>query len=372
MKKSFFYIFVLIIFSCNSEKHQNKIKNTSLKNIYAQGFTIESIDNYKKITVFNPWQNAKDEKYEYFLVNKSENISNLKSENIIKTPVEKIICLSTTHIGFLNKLNCSKSIVAISGVNYVYDSTLNVMIKEKKILEIGYENNIDIEKIIELKPDVIFAYDITGALLSKFEYLQKLGIQVVIVGEYLENTPLGRAEWIKFFGAFFEKDSLANSIFTEIEKKYNNLKQNSKTLNNGIVFNIPFQGIWWIPGGNSYLAKIIEDAGGNYLWKNNNKTESFSISFEDVLSKNDSIFYLLNPSSVNSIEEIIKTDKRLENLNCIKNKKVYNNNKRISNTGGNDFWESGIVNPHLILKDLILILNNDNLNYDSLIYYKKL
>lgn len=375
LKKTLVYFFLLLIFSCNIKNTKEILrKNESYKNYYAIGFTIEKIDNYKKIVVFNPWQNAKNQKYEYFLVNKLDSSTNLIADNIIKIPVEKVICLSTTHIGFLNSLNTSNSIVAISGVNYIYDSTLNEMIKQNKIVEIGYENNINIEKIIELKPDIIFAYDITGALLSKFEYLKKLGIQVVIVGEYLENSPLGRAEWIKFFGAFFEKDSLANSIFDNIDKKYNNLiqKTNNTLSKSGVVINIPFQGIWFVPGGDSYLAKIIEDAGGNYLWKNNKNVESFSVSFEDVFAKNDSIFYLLNPSNTNSIQEIIKTDKRLNNLNCIRNSKVFNNNKRSKKNGGNDFWESGIINPHLILKDLIFIFNFEVVNEDSLFYYQKL
>lgn len=373
MKKiSLVYVLSLsLVLSCSSEKEQ---QNTNLMQFpeYAEGFAVKKNKNYTQISVFNPSQNSKEQSFDYFLVKKNSTFpDSLKNRNIIKVPVKNAICLSTTFLGFIEEINERKTITGISGTKYVYDTLIREMIKNNKIKEIGSVQNLDIEKIITIKPEVVFAYDIDGSLSSKLKILDKFDIQVVLIGEYLENHPLGRAEWIEFFGYFYAKDSLAKIKFNKIEKAYKNLTDEipQKTDKPGIVLNIPFQGIWYLPGGKSYMAKLIEDAGGNYLWNNNKKNESFSVNLEEIFLKNDSIDILINPGNAKSIQDILKTDKRLKNLNCIKSKSIFNNNKRCSKSGGNDFWESGAVKPHLILKDLIFIFNNKT---DSLYYYQKI
>ncbi len=360
-----------LVLSCSSEKEQQNINLMQFPE-YAKGFAVKKNKNYTQISVFNPSQNSKEQSFNYFLVKRNSTIADsLKNKNIIKVPVKNAICLSTTFLGFIEEINERKTITGISGTKYVYDSLIREMIKNNKIKEIGSSQNLDIEKIITIKPEVVFAYDIDGSLSSKLKILEKFDIQVVLIGEYLENHPLGRAEWIKFFGYFYAKDSLAKIKFDKIKKAYKNLTDKilQKTDKPGIVLNIPFQGIWYLPGGKSYMAKLIEDAGGNYLWNNNNKNESFSVNLEEIFLKNDSIDILINPANAKSIQDILKTDKRLKNLNCIKNKNIFNNNKRHSKSGGNDFWESGAVKPHLILKDLIFIFKNKT---DSLYYYQKI
>lgn len=378
IKSILFVLLVVSIFtiSCTSTNSENTNSASNIiENDYAKGFSIEKNKNYNKISVFNPWQNADGEKYEYYLVPKDKEIpKSLGVENVIRTPISKAVYLSTTYLGYIKVLDERNSIIGISGTNYVYDSIIQAYIDNGLISEVGFEQNLDIEKIISLKPDIVFAYDITGSLNSKYEQLKKLGIQVVLVGEYLENEPLGKAEWLKFFATFFEKELVANEYFYFVKNEYLEKKQQVVGVSSypGVLVNIPFQGIWYMPGGDSYMAKIIDDAGGNYLWKNHKQVESFPVSLEEIFGKKDSISVLINPGFSESIDDIIKTESRLSELNCIKNQLVFNNNKRIGKNGGNDIWESGTVNPHLILQDLINILHPELANENELYYYTKL
>ncbi len=373
----YFYFFVLlfvILLSCNQENTTQNLQNI-IRPEYAKGFFIENNENYKKISVLSPWQGADNVILNYYLVDSSQTIpDSLNNEIFIQIPIKKAVYLSTTYLGYIELLDERNSIVGISGTKYVYDSIVNKMIDNGLISEVGFEQSLDIEKIIELQPDVVFAYDITGSLQSKYDMLKKLGINVVLVGEYLENHPLGRAEWLKFFASFFQTDSVANRLFSGITANYIDLQKSISDTNNkvGVILNTPFQGIWYLPGGNSYMAQLINDAGGNYLYKNKNSSESFSVSLEDVFMKDDSIDILLNPGQVNSIEDILNIDKRLDNVTCIKSGDVYNNNKRVTALGGNDFWESGVVCPDKILSDLIIVFRNDTASFENMKYYKKI
>lgn len=380
MKKSLTILWILskfFLFSACVENEQETSSNnlSYIPNEFAKGFEINYSDNFKVLKVNKPWQNADNESFEYYLIPKTEEIpDSIKDKIIIRTPIESVVCLSTTHLGFIEKLNEHNSIIGLSGTYFVYDSIINSKIENKEIDEVGFEDNLNIEKIISLKPDVVFAYDITGSLSSKFEQLAQFGITVVYVGEYLETSPLGKAEWIKFFAEFFDKTEIAYQIFNETKTEYNEYIELIKEASScpGVLVNIPFQGIWYLPGGESFMAKIIEDAGGNYLWKGKKQVESFSVSMEEIFSKNTEISSLINPGMSKSIDEILKTDSRLNNLNCIKNKRVYNNTKRVSKSGGNDFWESGTVNPHLILKDLAAIFHPEIFQQHEFYYYEKI
>jgi len=376
-KHSIIFILVIFIFSCNQsfDKKTLEIETTPLPVFieYANNFAIKKANNYTILEVLNPWQGADNVKYIYYLSNKKEDNldNNLK---YIQTPIKKAVCLSTTHIGFLDLLDKTNTIIGVSGANFIYNPKIQKRIASNKILDVGYEQNLNIELIISLKPDVVFVFGVQGSIANKISELEKLGISVVIVAEYLEEDPLGKAEWIKFFAEFYEQEEFAKTSFNEIVKEYNNLSQIADTIKDktGVLVNIPYQGVWYIPGGNSYFAKLINDAGGNYLWKENSKNESYPISFESVFVKQKDADILINPSSVSSVEELLQVETRLSNFNCIKNKEVYNNNLRTNISGGNDFWESAVVNPHIVLKDLITIFYPGVFDADSLFYYQKL
>ncbi len=361
--KTVFFLVFLFIFSCKNQQIQDFKKI----NDYAVFFKIENFQYYKKISVINDFNQARI----YILTNKISKIpDSLKAKyTVIKTPVKSAIYLSTTFLGFIEALGERQSVKGVDNGKYIYDSTLSAMWQQGKIADLGQVSAMDIEKIINIKPDVVFVNDFDPQVNKLAEKLTKFDIPVIIVREYRELHPLGRAEWIKFFGEFFNKEKQADSIFLEIDKSYKKISDLKKLTKPGILVNIPFRGVWYLPGGNSYFAHLITDAGGNYLWKNNTDYKSFIVSIEEILSKKDSIDIWLNTGQATDIKTIMQSDKSMNLIFENKKIKIYNNNKRVNKYGGNDFWESGVVRPDKILKDLFLIFHNQNPNTDSLVYY---
>ena len=205
--------------------------------------------------------------------------------------------------------------------------------------------------------------------------LKELGTKVIINADYLETDPLGRAEWIKLFGALFCRENSADSIFNSEVAEYEKLKSfvnNSIITRPKVMLGLPFKDTWYISPGNSFISKLIEDAGGDYLWKDTESSVSMPYGLENVYLRAMKADVWLNIGSVNSRNEISYVDQRLSDLPCFKNDSLFNNNKRITVKGGNDFWESGSLYPHLLLKDLATILHPELFSDHELNYYRKI
>lgn len=372
-----FFLVLLISTACFNvaDKKNEKKEVEILDKKYAKGFDIKYYDNYKLLSVINPWQNAENIIFKYYLVNDSVNVpQNIADKNVIKTPVKKVVCFSTTHIAFLDFIDNEDCIVATSGTNFIYNKKLKAKIKSNKIHDIGYEQSINYELILSLNPDIIFVYGIDKNTTSYVQKLSNLGLNVVYIGEYLEDNVLAVTEWSKFIAAFFNKEELAIKKFNRLDKEFNDLVKLTQNIENkpNILINAPYKGNWFISGNESYIAQLIKASGANYLWSDMKGREAVPVSFEEVINKASNADIWINAGSVNSYNEIKNIDQRIAELNVYKNKKIYNNNKRMSKNGGNDYWESGIVNPHLILKDLIAIFHPELIENHQLYYYKKL
>jgi iron complex transport system substrate-binding protein len=377
MKKYIVFYFFLLILACNNKVNNlDKIIDFDTINLkYAKGFEIYKNKNLTKIIVKNPWQKANQVKIEYFLVKKdSIPYDFLPENNVIQTPVERIVCFSTTHIGYIDLLEKNGTIVGLAGTENVYNQELMLRINNNEIIDAGNDQNINYEVILGLKPDVVFLYGIESDVSSRISKLNNLGIKTVVVAEYLEETPLAKSEWLKFFALFFDDFEKAEKEFDFIETEYKNLLKitDTITIKPEILINVPFNGVWYLPGGKSYMANYIKDAGGIYPWTDNQQYESFSLGMESIFLKSKDASILINTGIYSNINEISALDNRIMQIDAIKNKKVYNNNKRLNIYGGNDFWESGNVKPHTILKDLILIFHPYIFSQDSLYFYTKL
>jgi iron complex transport system substrate-binding protein len=342
---------------------------------YAHGFTIKKDGNVTLLMVSNPWQGAQGVKYHYVLCPKGERIPEKYAHYpVIYTPVERVICLATTHIAMLSALGKTSSIKALSGPAFVSDSAVVRAISDGRIIDIGYDQALNFERIIALKPDVIFAYGVGHEILGSLTRLTDLGLNVVLNAEYLERTALGKAEWLKFMAGFYNCGALADSLFDSIQEEYNRLRELAGSVQQKptVMCGLPWQGSWYIPGGRTTTANMIADAGGNYLWKHNDSHESYPINIEAIIEKGSVADLWIDTGSAKSLNEIKSVDERLVYTQPWKTGKVYNNYARMSAGGGNDFFESGVVQPHLILKDLIKIFHPDLLPGHQLYYYIKL
>jgi iron complex transport system substrate-binding protein len=378
LKVRIFALLAVGLISCNpgaKKTSQSSSQSTLLPISYAKGFKIENFGNYKKLTVLSPWQKSKGVSFEYYLVSQNKDIPDeLKGKQIIRTPVKRIICLSTSHIGFLSALNEIGSLKGLSGAQYVSDTTVIQVFKQKMILDVGYDQGLNYETILGLKPDLIMAYGVGGEITGIINKLRDLNLNVILNSEYLEESPLAKTEWIKFVGALYDKNNEASEYFKRIEKNYLEIKAKVANVKFRplVLTGLPFKDAWWMAGGRSYLAQLISNAGGEFIWKDNTLKEAFVVSVEDVIMRAAKADYWINCGNVNSINELLSTDSRFSSFPQVNKKTIYNNNLALSNGGGNDYWERGVVRPDLILSDLVKIFHPECDSDKTLNFYKRI
>ena len=367
--------FLLLIVSCKKEKIENKKKseNTHSYVKYAKGFDIIKDGDVKKLIIKSAYQNS-DEVFEYKIIEKSNLKSNNLKKNSIQVPVKEIVVTSTTHIPMIELLNEEKSIVGFPFTRYVSSSKTRKLIDDDKITEIGRENDLNTEILLDLKPEVIVGYSVTAANKS-LTTLKKADIQVVYNGDWLEETPLGRAEWIKFFGVLFDKEKEADSIFNAIEKDYLNAKKIAKISNqkysvlSGAIMS---KDIWNLPAGKSFVAKLLEDANLDYLWRNTDGKGSLSLSFESVFEKGINADFWIAPGYFSSKKQMINSNKLYSKFNSFKNNTIYSPSIKKGETGGVMYYELAPTRPDLVLKDLIKITNPNLLPNYELTFFEKM
>ncbi len=342
--------------------------------IEATGFTIQNFGTFQKLIVIDPWQKSNNTQFDYYLVERGKPVpAEIKDQQILYTPLQNVICLSTTHIGFLDALGEIPSLRGISGSAYISNNEVRQGIAETRIREVGYDRGLNYEMIVQLKPDVVFAYGVGSEINTQINKLHDLGIPVVLVGEYLEQSPLAKAEWIKFFGAFYDKEDQANAQYEKIKSQYDKIRASvaNVAVRPTVLTGLPFKDTWWIAGGQSNLAVLISDAGGKFLWSDNLSKEAFPVSLEEVFLKAAKADFWINCGSVNNMEGLLAFDPRFSDLPSVKKMQVYNNNLRSTPAGGNDYWESGVMHPDLILSDLVQLFHPDMLTGRELYYYRK-
>ena len=359
-----FFPFLIINLLCCTQRSKKQPGSESKGEIvnlnYAKGFSIRDFGSYRKISVSDPWQQSSKVSFDYYLVSRDKEIpAELKGHQVIRTPVSAIVCLSTSHIGFLSAINELPSLKALSGAGFVSDPEVQKAVSEKKVLDVGYDQGINYEKILGLNPDLIMAYGVSGDVTGFINKLHDLGLNVVLNGEYLEATPLAKAEWIKFVAAFYNKDKDAADYFSGVEENYNKIKNRVSDvgIRPVVMTGLPFKDAWWMAGGKSNLASLITDAGGSFLWHDNNSREAFVVSLEEVVVRSAKADIWINCGTVNNMKELIAADNRFASFPQVQKKSIFNNNLCISPGGGNDYWERGVVRPDLIISDLVKIFH---------------
>jgi len=376
----YFLVLVLLLASgCRNiitDKGTNSPEGQANRIEYARRFSIVEKKGYTEVKIINPWQGAANISQIYYLVQRGSAVpAGLDSASVIFVPLRKIICMSTTHIGMISALGEENSITGVSGQDFIYSPAVKINIEKGLVSDVGYEANLNKELVLKLSPDLIMIYGIGSESAGYVGKIKELGIKVLINADYLETDPLSRAEWVKLFGALYDRKRMADSIFNSEAVQYNTLKSHilgSITGKPKVLLGMPFKDTWYISPGNSFISRLISDAGGDYIWNDLNSSVSMPYGIENVFLKALNADYWLNISTVNSKSDISYVDERLTELPCFKSGKLYNNNRRITEGGGNDFWESGSIYPHLLLKDIASILHPDLFSDHELVFYKKI
>lgn len=343
---------------------------------YAEHLNISVYDGYTRLEIINPWQRASGLRFEYFLVEKGDSIpAGLEDSKIIFTPVDRIVLMSTTYIKMITALGMQEVIKGISGTGYVYNEDIRRRIKEGLIQETGYEENLNRELLLKIRPDLIIAYGIGSESAGYLKMPEEAGIQVIYNADYLEEHPLSKAEWIKLFGALFCLEEKADSLFRVTESEYINICDSVKKFIQcvpKVVLGLPWQNAWYISPGNSYIGNLIKDAGGYYIWEDLKSDYAMPMNLENVFAKASEADFWLNTGNASDISEIISLDERLAGLKPVREGRIYNNNRRSFPGGGNDYWESGSLFPQIILRDVASILHPEIFKGYEPVYYRKL
>jgi iron complex transport system substrate-binding protein len=372
-----YFLFVLVFFYSCTNKSENKSLSTTADSTtikYAKGFTVRHIGNVKEVIVTKPYQGA-ETGYTYWLVPKNQEVPTHASDvKIIRTPVKTIICTSTTHIPLLDYLNESNRLIAFPTTDYISSEKMRARIDSGHVIDLGIDKGLNIELLATLKPELVMAYTMTGDY-GQFKKIEELKMPVVLNSEYLEEHPLGRAEWIKFMALFFNKEKEADSVFSVIEQNYLSTKAEVEKLNTTaptVVSGIVYGDAWFMPAGQNYAAKLLRDAGFNYLWSSDSTSGFLQLSFESVYEKANHAEYWIGVGSYNTLNEIEKADHRYANFKSFADKQVYTYNARIGAKGGSEFLELGYLRPDLILNDLVKISHPGLLPDYTFYFHKKL
>jgi len=343
---------------------------------YSHTFRVDYYKNFKVVKIFS----GKDNKTttSYLLCKKDQPLHHgFESAVRINFPVTKIACMSTTHIGALSLLNARDLIASVTNPNLICDSQVSSLIKAGQIKTAGKDYQPDYEIIAQLKPDMLFSDGENNGSSQMYAKMKALGINVVSSRDYFEQEPLARAEWIKFFAAFIGKEKQADSIFTLVKAKYQEQKNLvAETGERPTVFcNIPYSGVWYMPCGDNYIAKLITDAGGKFLWNEEKPINglNLTLNFEQVYQRAADADFWINTGTFSDRKQIENADTKFKLFKAFKTYHIYNCTKRLSPAGGMDIWETGAFRPDLVLSDLSLILHyKDDLPQGRLYYYQKL
>lgn len=374
---SILIILMLIFMGCSQNKaqkeHDQKI-NPKLEVKYAKGFDIQYFKNFKKLNIISPFLNSSDTiSYTIYEKNKQESSTNL-SVNTLFVPIDKMVATSTTHIPMIELLGSEENIVGFPHTKYVSSKKTRALIDAQKIKELGREAELNTEVLIDLKPELIVGFSMYGKDKS-YDIVRGAGIPVVLNGDWLEETPLGRAEWIKFFGVLFDKEKEADSIFKVIERDYLEAKKiaeastNRATILSGAVMS---KDVWNLPAGESFVAQYLKDANLNYPWKNTKGKGSLSLSFESVFDKGQSAAYWIAPGYFTTKEQLLKNNKLYAKFDAFKNDQIYTPSTKKGATGGVIYYELAPSRPDLVLKDIIKITNPELLPSYQFTFFEKM
>ena len=372
--------------SCQSDRSEQKKEalQSEEKDYYsekievkhAKGFTIAYFNHYKIVSIISPFEKSADTLKYLLLERGMSRPQGFTDAQTIEIPLHNIAVTSSMHVGLLEFLNSADILVGLSGIQYVFSPEVNKMIAAGKITEIGREQGLNEEKLVTMHPDLIMATGSPGAKMDHYATLKQAGIPVLINSEWVETTPLGRAEWVKLMAALLNKEKLVNKKFSQLEDEYQKLALLTKQSKNkpSILSGLNTKDAWFLPNGDSYMAQFFRDAGGDYHWNNTKTTGSLPLNFETVypIALAADVWLNIGFSSKDTRKDILAQDVRYGDFKSYKSGKMYSYNNRINEQGSNDFFESGTVNPHIVLSDLIKILHPELLPAHELVYYKQL
>ena len=340
---------------------------------YAEGFNISYHDNYKLLEILHPFQDRVDTLRYSLVPRELASKIDIEGSREIPIPVRSLVATSTTHVGLTEMLDANEVISGMSGAEYVYNENIRKLVRQDSIVSFN-QGELNKEKVIAMNPDLLMVSGGQSGQFENFRVLRDSGINLMVNSEWLETTPLGKAEWVKVMAALLNKEALANRRFDEVARKYNSLKASVDTVDTKplVINNLPYKGVWFVSGGESFTARFLKDAGADYPWYESGETGGLRKDLEVVYEVGLEAEIWINPGAAETKEDILAKDARFRDFRSFQTGQIYNNNRRVHPSGGNDFWESGVVHPEIVLADLIKIFHPQIVPDHELYYYQRI
>ena len=370
-----FYSFTIwCLLSCSNKKEQGKDAFSTTEKLeytvqYARGFSVNIYDNLKEVTVRNPWDTTKILQ-KYILVDKKEKLpESLPDGILIRTPLSKVVAYSTIHCATLNEIDVINSVTGVCEYQYINIPYITDGVKNGTVADLGEAAKPNVEKIIDLSPDAIFATPIQGL---NYGGIEKSGIPVIETPDYMEQTALGRAEWIRFYSLFYNNEAHVDSLFNITVGNYNEIKAKAASAQNrpSVFLDLMNKGTWYIAGGNSFISKMLEDAGATYVWHDDNRDQSIPLPFEEILDKaGEADFWLIKHFSPGPLtySSLQKEYKPYSYFGAFKDKNIYE-----CNTKERDYYEDLPIHPDYILQDFAYVFHPELFPDYTPKYYTKM
>ena len=356
-----FFSILISFSSCENERKTDRIEeeiiSTDYRVKYAKGFDIQYFESHINLIIKSPFPDSKQD-YVYMLKKKTSR-QNRELESI-EIPLKKIVATSTTHVPMLEILGAADVLVGFPNADYIASPGTRKRIDQGKLIDIGKDMGLNTEMVIALQPEAVIGFALDDSDKA-YSTLRKNNVPIIFNGDWLEETPLGRAEWIKFFGALLDRDKEADSIFNQIDKEYLKAceiaKQSKQTPT--IMSGILFKDQWNLPAGESFTARLYRDANTNYLWKESKGQGSLVLNFESVLDRAREADFWIGSGIYTSREDLIEANGHYGEFRAFNKNQIYTFSKRKGAGGGIVYFELGPLQPHIVLKDLIKVTHPD-------------
>lgn len=360
--------------SVNTTSNKGDGQHTKLQINHAIGFKLDIHNDYTVLHI-KQYNNDTSDIQTYILHNSDAILpSNLQGYPAIRVPISNVVLLQTAYSAYFKFCNATSAILGIADSKYIFDKDIVKEIELGTIQKVGSPEQLNIELLTNIKPEIVIGTGFPNVPNKDATLLERLGIPTLLFSDWMETDLLGRAEWVKLIAVLTGQEALVAKKFQIIENEYKSLCQKASLAKEApiVMYNMPFKGTWYMPGGHSYIANTLKDAHGEYPWFDDTHTGGIQLDFETVFATGMKADIWINPGLATTLRDIIGVDARLTDFRPIQLGLVYNNNKRTNTEGANDYWESGLVNPHIVLADLINIMHPKLLPEHKLFYFQKL
>ena len=337
---------------------------------YAERINIVRYDGFTHVSLSDPWNSGKT-LHSYLLVPSDKPIpEGMPEGTVVRTPLKQAVVSTSVHCGLVIRLGCRESIAGICEPQYIHIPWVLDQVKNGHIADCGSGLSPTVEKIIDINPDAIFLSPFQNS--GGYGQLEHLGVPIIETADYMESSPLGRAEWMKFYGLLFGAEDKADSLFKSVENEYLRLKRLAEqdAERPSVLMDKMVGGVWYVPGGHSTVGMLITDASTSYPWRTNDDSGSLSLPFESVLDKSaDCDVWLFRYNSPHDItyDELLSENQGYSQFKAFRNHKAYG-----CNTANTSFYEETPFNPSLLLRDIVAITHPNVEGLGTPTYFKEI